>query len=298
MFKSSLLAGQESASGSDVLGITPEIIEVSSGEDGPSSPAAPSPDEYEEKLAEVIVDTSSPATSPPPVAPTHASSSSEASSVPALGLRLLQHVLTMAAKRRRKFKRGPALGKPSCRRSRQVSTLARLFRRPPSQADQRCPTCRAFIGKDLCVVDAGCRPPDSLAVCSTVLDADHQCSYSSPNRRQRCRSMQCRRTHRVLKFQWPRHSIHAYVHQLPDQACPINSTTRAVDAVISRRAPFDLRYFYIWRSLPIRSGTLVLAIARWELHHWVSQCAVRNMVRVMLRSSSLNSEVAKEILAA
>lgn len=55
MFKSSLVVEQESASDIDALDINPEIIEVLSGEDRTSSPAAPSADEYEEKSSDIIV---------------------------------------------------------------------------------------------------------------------------------------------------------------------------------------------------------------------------------------------------
>ncbi|KAF4143979.1 hypothetical protein GN958_ATG06834 [Phytophthora infestans] len=93
-------------------------------------------------------------------------------------------------------------------------------------------------------------------------------------------------------FNNPRHPIHAYLRQLPDQACLFDSTVTIIDAVISRRAPIVGRYFHLWQACAV----VLLAIALWERHHWVSQRAVRNMALAMLRNSSFSSEVAKAIL--
>ncbi|KAG3119464.1 hypothetical protein C6341_g27409 [Phytophthora cactorum] len=55
-FKSSLLAEQESASDSDVLGLESEVVEISSGDEGSRSPAVPSSGDVEEKTEDVTVD--------------------------------------------------------------------------------------------------------------------------------------------------------------------------------------------------------------------------------------------------
>lgn len=82
MFKSSLVAKQDSASDSDVLEITPEVIEISLVEDEPLSAAAPFTDEHAEKSSEVIVDTPPPVLSSPPPASSRILFSSGASSAP------------------------------------------------------------------------------------------------------------------------------------------------------------------------------------------------------------------------
>ncbi|KAG4045538.1 hypothetical protein PC123_g19056 [Phytophthora cactorum] len=56
MFKSSLLAEQESGSDSDVLGLELDVVEVSSGDEGSRSPASPSSVDAEEKTEDVTVD--------------------------------------------------------------------------------------------------------------------------------------------------------------------------------------------------------------------------------------------------
>ncbi|KAF4137187.1 hypothetical protein GN958_ATG13655 [Phytophthora infestans] len=99
-------------------------------------------------------------------------------------------------------------------------------------------------------------------------------------------------------FNDPRQPIRAYLRQLPNRACLFDSTTTAVDAVISRRTRIVLCYFHIWRSLRRRTGALVLAITVLVRHHWVSQRAVWNMARAILWSSSFHAEVAEAILPA
>ncbi|KAG3004507.1 hypothetical protein PC121_g18723 [Phytophthora cactorum] len=56
MFKSSLLAEQESGLDSDVLGLELDVVEVSSGDEGSRSPASPSSVDAEEKTEDVTVD--------------------------------------------------------------------------------------------------------------------------------------------------------------------------------------------------------------------------------------------------
>ncbi|KAG6943256.1 hypothetical protein JG688_00017694, partial [Phytophthora aleatoria] len=79
-FKSSLLAQQEFASDTNVLGLASEVVEVSSGDEGPPSFDAPSGDEYEEKTSEMILD--------PPASSSQASGST-LSLAPGLGLAAL-----------------------------------------------------------------------------------------------------------------------------------------------------------------------------------------------------------------
>ncbi|KAG3235242.1 hypothetical protein PI124_g19723 [Phytophthora idaei] len=54
-FKSSLLAEQESASDSDVLGLESEVVEISSGDEGSRPPGVPSSSDVEEKTEDVTV---------------------------------------------------------------------------------------------------------------------------------------------------------------------------------------------------------------------------------------------------
>ncbi|KAG3054748.1 hypothetical protein PI124_g21030 [Phytophthora idaei] len=55
-FKSSLLAEQESASDSDVLGLKSDVVGISLSDEASRPPAAPSGDDYEEKSEEVMID--------------------------------------------------------------------------------------------------------------------------------------------------------------------------------------------------------------------------------------------------
>ncbi|KAG2987494.1 hypothetical protein PC123_g24102 [Phytophthora cactorum] len=306
-FKSSLLAEQESASDSDVLGLESEVVEISSGDEGSRSPAVPSSGDVEEKTEYVTVDS-----------PVQEVTSSQSSG----------RVISLT----------PGSG-PVIRMSSEASPAAGLIP-VPSQAPLHTPSdtsaaplTRSRPGvvivstftpgfdprstipsSDIPVPVHGVQPivrsfaklPSST---NPIVDlrfhkrAAQRCWFAiicarvpTPIGGQAVAPCSIEGIIAFANFADANHPFQAYLRSLPDRSSIFDSSVLDIGMVISRRAPLTLRYFHLWRRLRGQTSNTTLAIALWERHHWVANSAVERMIRAMFRDPSFNKEVVKAIL--
>ncbi|KAG3232753.1 hypothetical protein PI124_g22168 [Phytophthora idaei] len=281
-FKSSLLAEQESASDSDVLGLESEVVETSSGDEGSRSPAVPSSGDVEEKIEDVTVDlpvqevTTSPAAGPIPVpsqAPLQTPSDTSAAPLP-------------------QSRPGVVI----------VSTFTPGF-------DPRS----TILSSDIPVPVHGVQPivrssaklPSST---NPIVDlrfhkrAAQRCWFAiicarvpTPIGDQAVAPCSIEGIIAFANFTDANYPFQAYLRSLTDRSSIFDSSVLDIDMVISRRAPLTLRYFH-WRRLRGQTSNTTLVIALWECHHLVASSAVERMVRAMFRDPSFNKKVVKAIL--
>ncbi|KAG3009240.1 hypothetical protein PC121_g16607 [Phytophthora cactorum] len=306
-FKSSLLAEQESASNSDVLGLESEVVEVSSGDEGLRSSTAPSSGDVEEKTEDVIVD------SPVQEVPSSQPSGNVLSLTPGSGPVI-----------RPSSEASPAAGPIPAPSQVPLQTPSDTSAAPLTHSRSGVVIVSTFTpgfdprstipSSDIPVPVHGVQPivrssanlPSST---NPIVDlrfhmrAAQRCWFAiicarvpTPIGDQAVAPCSIEGIVAFANFADANHPFQAYLRSLPDRSSIFDSSVLDIDMVISRRAPLTLRYFHLWRRLRGQTSNTTLAIALWERHHWVANSAVERMIRAMFRDPSFNKEVVKAIL--
>ncbi|KAG2993813.1 hypothetical protein PC129_g15144 [Phytophthora cactorum] len=248
-FTSSLLAERESASDSDVLGLESEVVEVSSGDGGSRSPAAPSGGDVEEKTEDIVVD--SPVQEIPTVQRSIASgwrrSSVESSAASSTSSAPLTHS-------------GPGVVI--------VSTFAPGFDPRSTIPSSDIPVPVHGVQP---IVRSSAKLPSST---NTIVDlrfhkkTTQRCWFAiicarvpTPIGGQAVAPCSIEGIIAFANFADANHPFQAYLRSLPDRSSIFDSSVLDIDMVISRRAPLTLRCFHLWLRLRGQTNNTTLAIA-------------------------------------
>ncbi|KAG3136363.1 hypothetical protein PC128_g25913 [Phytophthora cactorum] len=259
-FKSSLLAEQESASDSDVLGLESEIVEVSSGDEGSRSSAAPSSGDVEEKTEDVIVD--SPVQEVPSLQPSGCVLYLTPGSGPVI---------------RPSSEASPAAGPIPAPSQAPLQTPSDTSAAPLSHSRPGVVYLSTFTpgfnprstipASDIPVPVHGVQPivrssaklPSST---NPIIDlrfdkrAAQRCWFAiicarvpTPIGDQAVAPCSIEGIIAFANFADANHPFQAYLRSLPDRSSIFDSSVLDIDMVILRRAPLTLRYFHLWQRL-------------------------------------------------
>ncbi|KAG3162749.1 hypothetical protein PI124_g6356 [Phytophthora idaei] len=259
-FKSSLLAEQESASDSDVLGLESEVVEISSGDEGSRSPAVPSSGDVEEKTEDVTVD------SPVQEVPSSQSSGRVLSLTPGSGpvIRLFSEA-------------SPAAGSIPVPSQAPLQTPSDTSSAPLTHSRPGVVIVSTFTpgfdprstipSSDIPVPVHGVQPivrssaklPSST---NPIVDlrfhkrAAQRCWFviicarvPTPIGGQAVAPCSIEGIIGFANFADANHLFQAYLRSLPDRSSIFDSSVLDIDMVISRRAPLTLRCFHLWQRL-------------------------------------------------
>ncbi|KAG3010097.1 hypothetical protein PC120_g15253 [Phytophthora cactorum] len=252
-FTSSLLAERESASDSDVLGLESEVVEVSSGDGGSRSPAAPSGGDVEEKTEDIVVDSpvqeipSSQSSGRRSIASGWRRSSVESSAASSTSSAPLTHS-------------GPGVVI--------VSTFAPGFDPRSTIPSSDIPVPVHGVQP---IVRSSAKLPSST---NTIVDlrfhkkTTQRCWFAiicarvpTPIGGQAVAPCSIEGIIAFANFADANHPFQAYLRSLPDRSSIFDSSVLDIDMVISRRAPLTLRCFHLWLRLRGQTNNTTLAIA-------------------------------------